>query len=158
MIKVCVLGLWHLGCVTAACVADADYLTVGIDSNSSVIAGLKSGRASLSEPGLDDLIQRGVERSKLSFTSDLSAAASCDLVWVTLDTPVDNNDVANTGYVISAIESVFPYLQDEAVLLISSQLPVGSTACGGKGFPRALSAKKLPFCLFARELAARQGD
>jgi len=134
MMNVCVLGLWHLGCVTAACIADAGYQTIGIDPDRSVIAGLKIGRAPLFEPGLDDLIRRGMERSNLAFTSDLSAAASCDLVWVTLDTPVDDNDVADTGFVISAIESVSRYLKDEAVLLISSQLPVGSTRAVAKAF------------------------
>ena len=145
MIRVCVLGLWHLGCVTAACVADADYLTVGIDSDSSVIAGLKSGHAPLSEPGLDDLIQRGVERSRLAFTSDLSAVESCDLVWVTIDTPVDDNDVADPGFVFSAIESVFPYLKDEAVLLISSQLPVGSTRALAKALREQYPRKNCHF-------------
>lgn len=127
MMNVCVLGLWHLGCVTAACIADAGYHTTGVDPDGAVVAGLKSARAPLLEPGLDDLIRRGMEHSRLAFTSDVSAAASCDLVWVTLDTPVDENDVADTGFVIAAIESVFPYLKDDAVLLVSSQLPVGST-------------------------------
>lgn len=134
MTKVCVFGLWHLGCVTAACIADAGYPTIGIDPDTSNIGGLERGRAPLFEPGLDDLIQRGIERSKLTFSNDLGDAASCDLVWVTLDTPVDDNDVADTGFVYSAIESMFPHLKEDAVLLISSQLPVGSTRALAKAF------------------------
>jgi UDPglucose 6-dehydrogenase len=134
MTNVCVFGLWHLGCVTAACVAGAGYPTIGIDPDASNISGLKSGRAPLFEPGLDDLIQRGIERSKLTFSNDLSDAALCDLVWVMLDTPVDDNDVADTGFVYSAIESMFPHLKDDAVLLISSQLPVGSTRAMAEAF------------------------
>ena len=146
MTNVCVLGLWHLGCVTAACIADAGYQTIGIDPSDTVVAGLKLGRAPLFEPGLDDLIQRGVKRSLLAFTSDISAVASCDLVWVTLDTPVDDNDVADTGFVVSVIESAFPYLKDDAVLLISSQLPVGSTRSVATAF-HARYPKKV--CHFA---------
>jgi UDPglucose 6-dehydrogenase len=134
MMNVCVLGLWHLGCVTAACVAEAGYQTIGIDADYRVIADLQVGRAPLFEPELDDLIKRDMDCSLLSFSGDFSAAKSCDLVWVTLDTPVDDNDVANTGLVVAAIERVFPYLKDDAVLLISSQLPVGSTRALAKTF------------------------
>jgi UDPglucose 6-dehydrogenase len=134
MTNVCVLGLWHLGCVTAACVADAGYRTIGIDPDAAVVSGLNERRAPLFEPGLDDLIGRGIERKTLAFSSDLSDAAACDLVWVTLDTPVDDNDVADTGFVYSMIESIFPHLKDDAVLLISSQLPVGSTRTMAKAF------------------------
>lgn len=134
MTNVCVLGLWHLGCVTAACMADAGYSTTGIDVDAAVIGGLTSGRAPVFEPGLDDLIRRGIDRSKLAFTCDLEAAAVCDLIWVTFDTPVDDNDNADTDLVISAIEKVFRYLKDDAVVLISSQLPVGSTRAVAKKF------------------------
>jgi UDPglucose 6-dehydrogenase len=146
MTDVCVLGLWHLGCVTAACIADAGYRTIGIDRDAAVVAGLKAGHAPLFEPGLDDLIRRGIERASLTFSSNLGDAASCDLVWVTLDTPVDDNDVADTGFVYSTIESVFPHLKDDAALLISSQLPVGSTRAMADAFGERYPQK---ICHFA---------
>lgn len=127
MMDVCVLGLWHLGCVTAACLADAGFRTIGIDADVDFISGLTDGRAPLFEPGLDNLIRRGIDRAQLVFSSDFGEIASCDLVWVTLDTPVDDGDVANTDVVYSAIERALPYIKAGAVLLISSQLPVGST-------------------------------
>ncbi len=64
MTAVCVLGLWHLGCVTAACVADAGYRTIGIDPEAAAVAGLNAGRAPLFEPGLDDLLRRGAEQGQ----------------------------------------------------------------------------------------------
>ena len=104
MTSVCVLGLWHLGCVTAACLADAGFPTIGIDADVDCVSGLKDGRAPLFEPGLDDLIRQGMDRGRLAFSGDVKDAASCDLVWVALDTPVDDADVANTEVVYSAIE------------------------------------------------------
>jgi UDPglucose 6-dehydrogenase len=145
MTNVGVYGLWHLGCVTAACVADAGYRTFGIDPYPTVVAGLKVGCAPLFEPGLDDLIRRGIERSNLACSSDLGDAASCDLVWVTLDTPVDDNDVADVGFVYSAIEKLFPHLKDDAVLLISSQLPVGSTRAMAEAFGARFPQKSCQF-------------
>ena len=145
MMSVGIVGLWHLGCVTAACIADAGYPTIGIDTDLAVIASLQEGRAPLFEPYLDDLIRRGIDRRNLTFSSSLSVAAECDLVWVTIDTPVDDNDVANTEFVRAAIEMVFPHLKDGAVLLISSQLPVGSTRAIMKAFSTRYPQKACHF-------------
>ncbi len=145
MTNICVLGLWHLGCVTAACVAEAGYRTIGVDSDASVVADLQQGRAPLFEPGLDELINKDIERGTLSFSIDVDNASACDLVWVTLDTPVDDNDVAQTHVVYNEIESVFPHLRDGAVLLISSQLPVGSTRAMARAFVARYPQKKCHF-------------
>ena len=149
MTSVCVVGLWHLGCVTAACVADAGYRTIGIDFDPNVTAKLKDGHAPLFEPGLDDLISRKLAQGKLTFSSDPADAAGCELVWITLDTPVDDHDVADTSVVRNAVERLFPYLKDDAVLLISSQLPVGSTRAMAQTFSSPFSWKNLPFCVLA---------
>jgi UDPglucose 6-dehydrogenase len=134
MTSVCVVGLWHLGCVTAACVADAGYRTIGLDFDPSVISNLQAGRAPLFEPGLNALISRGLAQATLKFSSDPTEVAGCDLVWIALDTPVDDNDVADTGVVHSAAERLFPYLKNDTIVLISSQLPAGSTRALAKAF------------------------
>ena len=132
--KIGVLGLWHLGSVTAACLAEAGFETIGIDFDEAVVARLGKGSAPLFEPGLDDLIAAGLASGKLRFTSDAAAARGCDIVWVACDTPVDDEDRADTGSVIAAIERVFPYLGDGTIVLISSQLPVGSTRAVAESF------------------------
>ena len=139
------MGLWHLGCVTAACIAEAGYHAIGIDSDLSVITSLQEGRAPLFEPGLDDLISRGLANGRLTFSINPEEVARCDLVWITLDTPVDDNDVADTGVVYAAAEGLFPYLKHDAVVLISSQLPVGSTRALAKAFSAAYPQKACHF-------------
>ena len=41
--KICVLGLWHLGCVTAACLARAGHEVIGLDPDAAVIGRLQQG-------------------------------------------------------------------------------------------------------------------
>ena len=50
--KVCVQGLWHLGSVTAACLASVGHDVVGLDGDFNNINNLRQGRAPLFEPGL----------------------------------------------------------------------------------------------------------
>lgn len=124
--KVVVLGLWHLGCVTAACSAE-HFTVVGLDSDEENIANLNCGRAPILEPGLNELIQRGLEAKRLSFTTDRQdALKNADVLWVCFDTPVDENDVADVPFVLERIERCLPDLPPGTVVLISSQLPAGT--------------------------------
>lgn len=126
--KICVFGLWHLGSVTAACLANAGHTVTGLDPNEDVITALQdTGTPPIYEPGLQALIQKGIAERRLSFTTELQATANVDVVWVTFDTPVDNNDVADNAFVRNHVKSIFPYLTADTVVVISSQLPVGST-------------------------------
>ena len=125
--KVCVQGLWHLGSVTAACLASVGHEVIGLDADVSTIQNLSIGKAPLLEAGLDDLIQAGIARGKLKFSSNASQAVQdAEVLWVAFDTPVDDEDQADVAFVQGQIQLVLPLLADGAVVLVSSQMPVGS--------------------------------
>ncbi|HIO11049.1 MAG TPA: UDP-glucose/GDP-mannose dehydrogenase family protein [Deltaproteobacteria bacterium] len=125
--KICVQGLWHLGSVTAACLASVGHDVVGLDGDSNNISNLNQGKAPLFEPGLDEMIQNEINEGHLRFAqSSREAVADAELLWVTFDTPVDEEDHADVEFVLGKIKSVLPELNDGTVVLISSQIPVGS--------------------------------
>lgn len=127
--KIGVFGLWHLGCVTAACLADLGFDVVGIDSDRNNIEKLSKGGLPVYEPGLEELTKKGLSSGKLSFTSELNAAlGKLDLLWVTIDTPVDDQDRADVDHVKNQVKRVLPYLKDGCGVVISSQVPVGFTS------------------------------
>jgi UDPglucose 6-dehydrogenase len=45
--RVCVIGSWHLGLVTAACLADLGHTVVVFDQEPGIIEGLRNGRLPL---------------------------------------------------------------------------------------------------------------
>ncbi len=125
--KICVQGLWHLGSVTAACLASVGHDVVGLDGDSNNISILNQGKAPLFEPGLDEMIQNEINQGHLRFAqSSREALADAEVLWVTFDTPVDEEDHADVEFVLGKIKSVLPELNDGTVVLISSQIPVGS--------------------------------
>lgn len=126
-LNITVFGLWHLGCVTAACMARHHRVT-GIDFDDTILANLRAGHAPLQEPGLDALIAAGLASGQLAFSSDPKAAASSDVVWVCADTPVDDDDRSDVNAVLTPLSRLLPQLRPGTVVLISSQLPVGT--CG----------------------------
>lgn len=126
--KVGVYGLWHLGCVTAACLAKAGHQVLGLEPEPSNLERLGRGRAPLHEPGLDELIAAGLASGKLAFSGDLAAGLrGLDVLWITFDTPVDDEDRADVAYVTDRVKACLPLLDAGCLVLISSQLPVGST-------------------------------
>lgn len=127
--RIAVQGLWHLGSVTAACLAFAGHQVTGVDADSETINGLAQGRAPLLEPGLDELISAGLSSGTLKFTTDAVAALSdAELLWIAYDTPVDEDDQADVDFVASRVEASLPLLPLGAVVLVSSQMPVGSVS------------------------------
>jgi UDPglucose 6-dehydrogenase len=127
--NVCVLGLWHLGTVTAACLASAGHDVIGLDFDARAVEALATGKPPIFEPGLEELIGRGAGDGRLRFTSDpADALAAADLLWVAYDTPVDDHDRADVDFVVERVVGVLPHLRDGAQVLISSQVPAGTTA------------------------------
>jgi UDPglucose 6-dehydrogenase len=131
-----VLGLWHLGCVTAAC--GAEHFTVtGLDFDAANVARLNRGQAPLLEPGLNELITAGLAAKKLSFTTDpKTACANADVLWLTYDTPVNDRDESDVAFVLDNLRRALPHLPAGALVLISAQLPVGTCAKLEQEFPQ----------------------
>jgi UDPglucose 6-dehydrogenase len=125
-VRIAVFGLWHLGSVTAACLAGAGHDVVGLDLDPDVVRGLRDGRAPLHEPGLDALVAEGLASGRLTFTDDPRAAlADAEVVWVTFDTPVDEDDRADVEWVRGQLERIADALEPGTLVLLSSQLPAG---------------------------------
>ena len=125
--RVAVYGLWHLGPVTAACLASAGHSVVAIDESAPVVDGLSRGVCPVFEPGLSELVLACLAAGNLRFTSNLaSGLAHCDILWVTYDTPVDDNDVADVEFVIGQTEKALRHAAQNCLVVVSSQLPVGS--------------------------------
>ena len=121
-----VVGLWHLGSVTAACLAEAGYEVIGVDPDRSRGRGAGRGRPPVSEPGLAELLSR--EAARLRFSADPGALAGARCAWVTFDTPVDEDDHADVDWVLDRAAELLAPLPEGALVIVSSQLPVGSVA------------------------------
>jgi UDPglucose 6-dehydrogenase len=126
--KVVVYGLWHLGTVTAACLAEAGCDVLGLDPDAQVTGRLQEGCPPIAEPGLAEIVASGLASRKLSFTTDPAAALEgAQLLWVTFDTPVNENDEADVAWLRRRLDSVRPLVSPDTTVLLSSQVPAGFT-------------------------------
>jgi UDPglucose 6-dehydrogenase len=121
-----VIGLWHLGSVTAACLAEAGNEVIGVDPDPNAIEELAQGTPPVAEPGLRELMARCSER--LRFSTDPQALAAARQAWIAFDTPVDEEDHADVEWVMAQSARLLASLPEGALVVVSSQLPVGSVA------------------------------
>lgn len=124
MARVCVVGLWHLGCVYASCLAKLGHRVVGTDEDLGVIDSLKAGKAPIFEPGLDELITDGIAAKRLSFDDIDHATETADYVIIAFDTPVDAHDRVDTAIIFRVAKRL--KLPRKATVVVSSQVPVGT--------------------------------
>jgi UDPglucose 6-dehydrogenase len=126
--RIVVAGLWHLGTVTAACLAAMGHKVTAFDEDPSVISALQEGNLPVEEPGLRELIETQVRSGQLSLTSDTGSVSGKEVVWIAFDTPVDENDIADVENVFQRAAVLLPVMSEAAIMLVSSQMPTGSVA------------------------------
>jgi UDPglucose 6-dehydrogenase len=125
--KIAVLGLWHLGSVTAAGAAAAGHDVVGWDRDPAAVAALAAGRPPLLEPGLDERLREGLAAGRLRFEPDLRrAVAGAEVIWGAHDVPVDEQDQADPEAVLDDLRQAAALAEPGALVLISAQLPAGT--------------------------------
>ncbi len=100
--RIAVVGLWHLGCVIAGCLADSEWPVLGLDSDRERIAALATRPPASLRAGLEELIAQRRPTGALAFgTVGDPAVAEAEIVWIAFDTPVDDEDRADVEWVLA---------------------------------------------------------
>ena len=144
--KIVVLGLWHLGSVTAACLAELGHSVIGVDESEEVVRMLQLGVSPVSEPGLNELLAQNLSAGRLKFVSQLDIETIYDVLWVTIDTPVDENDHGQVEVVTNLITQAILNVPQDCRIIISSQLPAGTTQKIRSTLDEHLTKRNLTLC------------
>lgn len=127
--SICVVGLWHLGSVLSACWAEAGHRVVGLDMSREVVDKLLEGEAPIFEPRLNDLLSKHLKARRLSFSTNIQESIeSSDIIFVAFDTPVSSEDSVDLEPVASTVRAIAPFLKNDSLIIVSSQVPVGTCA------------------------------
>jgi len=127
--RIGVLGAGYVGLVTGACLAEFGHRVGCLDVDEAKVAALGRGEVPIYEPGLDELVGRGVESGRLSFETDYGLVVpEADVVFVAVGTPSDAEGRADLSQVMGAVEAAAPLLKPGVVVVMKSTVPVGTTA------------------------------
>lgn len=125
--KVTVIGSGYVGLVSGACLADVGNTVLCLDIDPAKIKILQDGGVPIHEPGLQEMIRRNVEAGRLSFTTDVEAAAKHGAIqFIAVGTPPDEDGSADLQYVLAAARNIGKYMDGYRVIVDKSTVPVGT--------------------------------
>ena len=134
--SVSVFGLGYVGCVTAACLADRGHQIVGVDVSPAKVDLLNSGRATIVEEGIAELVKLGHESGRLRATTavdDAVRATSISLVCVgTPSQPNGNLDLSYVERVCAQIGDALRTKGERHTIVIRSTVFPGTTSTVAK--------------------------
>lgn len=127
MRKITIIGTGYVGLVTGACLADMGNAVTCLDIDQAKINSLKQGEIPFFEPGLEELVQKGIASNRLKFTTDYSEAIpGCEFCFLALPTPSNHDDSCDISFVLQAARQLAEKMTDYLVVVTKSTVPVGT--------------------------------
>ena len=128
MSNCCIIGLGYIGLPTAALIAMSNHNVIGVDINESILEKIRIGDIHFYEPGLLKILKKVISNKKMKVSN---TPANSDVFIIAVPTPFKKNLDAlpepDIQYVLSAAESIAPFLQKGNLIIIESTSPVGTT-------------------------------
>jgi UDPglucose 6-dehydrogenase len=123
-----VIGTGRVGAAHAATLASLGHQVVGVDRDRAHVATLRSGRSPYAETGLSDLLEEGIRRGRIDFTTDLGrAAAEADVHFLCVGTPSGaGGEATDLGALERVVAGLVPLIDRPALLAGRSTVPVGT--------------------------------
>ena len=154
--RVAVIGVGHVGLVTAAALAHFGHDVVGLDEDRGKVESLARGVAPFFEPGLQELLDSTVAGGKLKFTdAPGTALAGADCAFICVGTPARADGEANLLAVEKAAEAVAIHATGDMVVIQKSTVPVTTADRLRSVFRKTC---KYNFCLVSSPEFLREGS
>jgi UDPglucose 6-dehydrogenase len=125
--KIAVVGTGYVGLVSSACFAELGHEVWGIDIDEKKIEKLKKGESPIFEPGLEELIRKGLQTKRLHFTTKLDEALPhVSVVFSAVATPPGENHSADLRAVFAVSRAVAETADHDLLFVNKSTVPVGT--------------------------------
>ncbi|CAB49470.1 UDP-N-acetyl-D-mannosamine dehydrogenase [Pyrococcus abyssi] len=124
--RIAVIGLGYIGLPTAIMFASSGHDVIGYDIRRDVVEKVNRGIAHIVEPEIGERLREVVSKGKLRATSDYNDLKGADAFIICVQTPLSNG-VPDLTYLESAIKTIAKVIEKEALVVIESTVPPGTT-------------------------------
>lgn len=125
--KVSVIGTGYVGLVSGTCFAEIGHEVTCIDIDPKKIEMLKAHKSPIYEPGLTELLERNIKAGRLHFSTGYESVANAKSIFLAVGTPSAEDGRADLKYLRAAAIEVAKHLSDDAIVVIKSTVPVGTS-------------------------------
>ena len=126
MKKVSIIGLGFVGLSLASFLSSKKIKVIGIDSNKKMIDELRKGIPDFFEPKLEQYLKKGRKYQEF-FTRIDSKTIDSDFIFITVGTPLNNQNSVNLDFVKSVVNCISKNLNDltikPSIILKSTVVP-----------------------------------
>jgi UDPglucose 6-dehydrogenase len=128
MSTIAIVGAGHVGVVYAAGLAELGHRVRVIDVSAKRVAMLRSGKIWFYEPGLPELLERGLARRRITFTTSYpTGLARARFVFVCVPTPTTAEGSLDDSYLRSAFAQIRQHAANPRPVIVNkSTVPVGT--------------------------------
>lgn len=142
MIRIAIIGTGYVGLVTGACLANVGFEVVCVDIDHNKIEQLKKGISPIYEPGLEEILNRTIERGKLKFSTDIvSVLPEVDVLFSAVGTPPGADGSADLQYVLTVAETIGKHMDKYLLVITKSTVPVGTAQLVKKTIQKELDQR-----------------
>jgi UDP-N-acetyl-D-glucosamine dehydrogenase len=124
--RVAVIGIGYVGLPLAVTFAEAGFTVIGVDSDKSKVDALNRGESyilDITNEQLAPLVKKGL----VSATTDFSVVKDIQAVSICVPTPLRKTGDPDLSFIVSATESIAPYLHAGMVVVLESSTYPGTT-------------------------------
>ncbi len=125
--KLAVVGTGYVGLVAGACFASTGNHVTCVDIDQKKIDRLLQGEIPIYEPGLEVLVQDGVRKKRLFFTTDIDTAIKeSEVIFIAVGTPPNEDGSADLKHVLAVATQIGKSINGYKVIVDKSTVPVGT--------------------------------
>ena len=124
--NICVVGLGYVGLPLAALSAIQGKKTIGFDTNQNVIDTLKAGQCHIKDEILEASVQQALGTDLFFATNDVADLHNADAYLICVPTPINNAKEPDLTPLLSSIETIAPYLNEDDLVVVESTVFPGT--------------------------------
>lgn len=122
-----VVGTGYVGLVSGTCFAEMGNQVTCVDVDAGKVEKLKNGIIPIYEPGLEPMVKSNHMEGRLQFSTSLpEAMATSNVYFIAVGTPPGEDGSADLKYVLAVAKEIGENLNDYAVIVDKSTVPVGT--------------------------------
>lgn len=128
MTKISIFGTGYVGLIAGVCFAKNNNKVICVDVDLDRIEKLKQGIPPIYEPGLTELLNETISKGMIEFTQDSEyAVKNSKIHFICVGTPTNLEDgSADLKYVFKVAETIGKYIDNYAIIVDKSTVPVGT--------------------------------
>ena len=125
--NIAIVGTGYVGLVTGTTLAELGNTVYCVDIDETKVENMKNGVVPIYEPGLEEVFHRNINANRLFFTTQLKEALDqCEIIYLALPTPPDEDGSADLSYVIGVANQIGELMTDYKIIVNKSTVPVGT--------------------------------